>query len=293
MGRNSQRRRNEKRNKNILTIPPAAITLPQESKANKFLNKVWKYIVGIGILLGIGASIPVIIDYFKTDKQKFEDDHFIQGDLKPDKLTTKYNPGDKKVSEHKIKLSVIPPGDTLPKIHGIYIKNFETANVSITIGDHSTFDDPYYYYAGIDVFRTLRKRACNTSSLTVGVADDRLYVNVVFHDINTGQTIGEIEFNHWKLYKENLYDFYSDDQKLEVIDKQHNIVFSLAYEKSRDANAVIIQGYFMDSEKTMVAVTRSPFLAVGYADIKCFDQKDSDYKVAVLKEIAKIKSLIK
>ncbi len=61
----------------------------------------------------------------------------------------------------------------------------------------------------------------------MAVKDNRMYVSIEFKDLLKEETVGVIEYNHWKLYKYNLLDFHNDDNRLEVIDKQNNIVFSI------------------------------------------------------------------
>lgn len=102
---------------------------------------------------------------------------------------------------------------------------------------------------GIKLFSTSLS-GCTDTNLTIGVKDERLYVSTVFKDIEKEETVGSIEFNHWKLFKPNLLDFRNGEQKLEVKDKQNRIVFSVRF--SKDVDAVFISGYFISSKSILI-----------------------------------------
>ena len=107
-------------------------------------------------------------------------------------------------------------------------------------------------YTGVNLFAPLFT-GCTDSKLILGLKDSRIYVSVEFKDLKKEETIGIIEFNHWKLYKENTFDFDNTDEKLQVKDKQNNIVFSIEYDtKPGDDPQININGYFINPKAVLV-----------------------------------------
>ena len=129
--------------------------------------------------------------------------------------------------------------------------------------------------------------------------DDRLYVSAKFLDLENEFEIGEMNYNCWSLYKENLLDYHYDDEKLEVLDKRGNIVFSIAYENLGDPNStadkyVVIAGYFISPSKLLVLNNLEYFNKGRHVDDhshELFNKSDTGYKANALKEIRKIRSI--
>lgn len=55
------------------------------SRLKIFGITLWKVIVGFLLIIGGIASYEPVMNLFKSPKEKYNDDNFIEGDLKPDK----------------------------------------------------------------------------------------------------------------------------------------------------------------------------------------------------------------
>jgi len=110
-------------------------------------------------------------------------------------------------------------------------------------------------------------------------------VSVKFFDLEKDEFIGSIAYNHWNLFTPNLLDFHNDDERLEVKDKQNNIVFSIIYE----GVGVWISGYFIDSKSIIVMPNDPKKSKTGHP--LCLLKTDASWKQKALDEIVVIKSI--
>ena len=126
---------------------------------------------------------------------------------------------------------------------------------------------------------------CPNAKLFLGIKDDRLYVSVKFNDLETGQNIGTIAFNHWKVFLPNLLSYRYDDERLEVRDRQDNIVFSIKYEESNNGKAPkIVIGTYLNSEESVLVCTNT-------WNATCVNKKEKGWKKRALKFIETIESV--
>ena len=261
------------------------------TKKLNFFQRFWKLITGIGLLLAIGVSLFFFIDRYKSPKQKFEEEKLAQGNLNPPILqnfTKEYT-----ISETPPKFYENPPVNTLyPHIKGIYAKNIKNLQyVNVILGSLAVRCLVSDLYNGVNLFSPAFSN-CTDSKLMLGLKDDRLYVSVEFKDLKKEETIGVIEFNHWSLYKDNLLDFNNDDERLEVKDKQNNIVFSIQYfvDMPNDPE-IYIRGYFISPYDILVLTDRAIADKNGVEFNKCLLKTDSNWKQKAEFRIQDIKSI--
>lgn len=89
-------------------------------------------------------------------------------------------------------------------------------------------------------------------SIKFGLKDDRVYVSTEFKDLQKEETIGIIEFNHWKVWKRNRLFYYDDENRLEVRDLQNLKVFSIKYEFDGVLQEIFVSGYFIQPENVAI-----------------------------------------
>jgi hypothetical protein len=259
-------------------------TIPRKYSFMVLFNKSWKVILGIGVLCGIFASLPTIKEIFLTQHEKHIKAHFYEGDIQApifkENIKANYS-----LSESIPNFTIPKVIDNYPLIKGIPIKKQSYTFVFVSGYIFTCFEQDLHN--GIDIFNPLFT-PCSSSHLFLAVKDNRLYVSVEFKDLEKEETIGIIEFNHWKLYKENVLDYNDKDPtKLEVKDKQNNIVFSLKY--SDDTNMVWISGYFIGS-KSIIVMPNDPYKSKSINPY-CVLKADSNWKKKALEEITLIKSI--
>lgn len=285
-----------KRNKlNRNQRPPVNVSsqipsLPR--KKNNLFSITWKVILGIATIAGIISAFPVIEDWISTPKEKYTKDFFVEGDLKPTKLLLQRQESkDYRLSDLPLNFNLTPSEKIEPIIKGIRLRNLHKRKfLYIMAGNVVLKCDIADFYKGVRVF-SKKFEGCSDSNLILGIKDDRLYVSVEFKDFQKEETIGVIEFNHWKLYKPNLFDFDNDDTKLQVRDKQHNTVFSIRYiaaQEPQSINTVILTGYFINPSSVLVLSLDS--LGKGFSEAVCYSKGATNWKTIVLQSIQKINS---
>ncbi len=235
------------------------ISSTKELDGNKFwllkkfskLSKAEKIITGICVLLGgILAAIQIYDRYnpprHLTEREKFDSD-YIDSTLKPPKITSITANGYEELDSPPIFAKGV--NDDFPKIKGIQLKSkrVHLADfVAFHIGKTALLVPWSSLEAGIKISIPVKK-SCNPSYISFGLKDDRVYVSVEFKDLLHEETIGVIEYNKWRLYKKNMFNFHNTVEKLEVIDRQNNIVFSIKFQIGvAKVNTIIVSGYFIN-----------------------------------------------
>lgn len=133
------------------------------------------------------------------------------------------------------------------------------------------------YKQGIDVTPSLIEYAGGQplSDIRLKIIDNRLYVSIEINDLESGEIVGIIDYNHWSLYKKNVLRYHDEGNYLEVIDKYNNVVFSIFFYNS---HTIRIQGYFL----------RKGGITVVGDEIKPFGDSDKKEAMQAIKQIKKI-----
>jgi hypothetical protein len=240
---------------------PVKVIVEEKTKWKKFLIKAGKIIGGISLAIGLLVGVTKLWDWVypkkekviieKTARQKFNED-YIDSSLNPPLLYSNSDSNFYSFLEYPPIFST-PINDNNPFIKGIKIKDTgELSLFSIIIGSKVIIMPVGNLYAGIKMAIPSNAK-CYHSFISFGIKNDRMYVSVEFKDILKEETIGYIEYNHWRLYKPNLFDFKNTDEKLEVIDRQHNIVFSIKYTSDPTLkNVVVVSGYFINQYSIVI-----------------------------------------
>lgn len=276
----------------------------------------WHIITAILTVISLVFGLPAFIDFLKSPKEKYNTETFIEGDLKPARigntsaLSATGDLGDKFTINHTAY-------EHAPKIEGILLKRLkERGTVAVQCGNVMILTSSGALSNGLDILHinendfyratfdtTIKKnsqQSCVPNKIILGLHDNRLYVSVEFKDLKKEETIGNIEFNHWKLYKPNLFDFHNTDSTLQVIDKQNNVVFSVRYVSA--GNCVLINGYLIGDESVYVmprdmTLTSESQIYDTSARIfssdtcVCIYKSDGDWKQKAQKAISKIKRI--
>jgi hypothetical protein len=258
MAKNKRHRKNS--NKKILQPVQVNISLPPINKQGKtkWYNKVWAWIGVAAVLAGLLASYEPIWNIFKSDKEKFEEEYFKQGDLIPpfeyDIDSSKTDRTQEFISEgfidstYDINVSLDTNArattNTAPEIKGILLKDYDyNEDVHIMLGSNVLDWNPK------QVSEISRGIHGGASDFVIygGIKGKRLYLDIEFKDLLKEETIGFIEYNHWKLYKPNMLDYNYTDSSIEVKDKQNNIALSLKYKRVGNEAGIDLAGYFIGS----------------------------------------------
>ncbi len=297
-------------------------------KKNKF--NFWIVVGGIASIITILIAGPQIIHFFSTPHQKYENESFVKGELKPSKISeeadlsepatdnnayyintidTSFSDdghrGDGSLtlfdikSKKKYKINIISTVGTqavngslpfhkidtgnhlYPNIRGILIPNVERLpEIEIRMGAMIIQLPVNFFRVGVNILGLSPYTICADRELVLGVKDNRLYVSTEFKDLQKEEVIGNIEFNHWKLYKPNFLDFRNDDHKLEVRDKQGYIVFSIHFAAP---NKLIVQGYFIGANA--IATVNN------ITDAFCYDKSNPHWRDSAINRISKMKSI--
>lgn len=223
------------------------------AKVSKAAATGWAIFCGFTIFLGAVVAWPDLVKIFSSDKENFEAETVIVGELKPQKLSDnrQYSVLES-VPEYLFdKLKKV---EVYPHVKGIWIKNFsKKEDLAIFLDGKLLRVIKNDLYRGIDLFNPLFD-SCIASHFYMVVKDEKLYISLEFKDLKNEETIGIIDFNHWRLFKENLLSFESTDEKLEVRDKQNNIVLAIRFQDSYQGffGILNISGYFIGSTSILV-----------------------------------------
>jgi hypothetical protein len=243
-----------------------------------FLKRFYVIIIGVIALAGAIPTYQYIKEkYFTSQHDKYINDTFIQGDLTPNN-SIKFSPG-------MFKKLDVPPNfsnfkiQTLPPVNGIHIKFNQSNLLFFVVGEYAFACPKEELEIGISLI--LPKSCDSTSVLSMCVKENRLYVSTEFKDLKNEETVGYMEYNHWKLYRPNLFDYQTDNNRfLQVEDKQNNVIFSIHYWGS---SFVYLAGYFI-SPNSINIIPNYVFLK---AHDTCLLKSDILWKQKSLNLIAK------
>ena len=233
---NSKKNKKKKKQEIKTVIEPVIIKKP-------FFSRAAKIVIAI---VGLIASVLTIVVYWDTIKDwgkskhdKFIDEKFADtGTIQTPTIIPIIN-GDT-TNEKGLIFNTVPLNDSLPKINGIYIKDFDKKKqITFQIGTNKMGVNTKYFYEGISIlqdarmgmlFFSNRSNGSNEKNpdVILGVKDNHLYVSAKFIDLKSEEIIGDMEFNHWKILK-NVYNYKYNDKSIAVQDSQGHVVFFMEY----------------------------------------------------------------
>jgi hypothetical protein len=264
-----------------------------------FFKRFWKLTASLGILIGLIVGINELIQLSKSKKDKYEEENFVEGTLEAPKIES--GSADFSILEYppiftNAVLDTLKASDSiisLPKINGLLIKNMnESEKILFSIGIDNIAQGKLINIP----ISTLKKGIslnissfleCSDKKILMCIKDSRLYISVDFKDLQKEEIIGFIEFNHWKLFKPNLLDFKSDDSRLQVRDRQGNIVFTINYAlNTGNLNTLSIGGYFIGDESVSILTNLGTKYII--ASDTCIRKSDSLWKQKASKIIKRV-----
>jgi hypothetical protein len=251
-----KKKKNNKKNKPVKEIPQV-IVVPQ--KETKF-KQAWNIFASILIVFGAIPTCNFVAEYFKSAKEKREEREFEEGYLKPLPLNLPDSTSPESTTHYisnGIQDTLAENTDTsfgknnsYPLMKGIFIKDLiKKKSISINLGTNIYGASPSELFAGKNIGSVLGFEDMN---IILGAKDDRLYISVEMSDLQRQEHIGIINFNHWVLYMPNLLNYQDDDYRLEVRDKQNNIVLAVKYNQDPDNPEVTLAGYFISPQKILI-----------------------------------------
>ncbi|MBS1773297.1 MAG: hypothetical protein JST82_10565 [Bacteroidetes bacterium] len=310
MPRKKQRKKSPIK-KTVINNPPINDVKPKRSTST--VVTIWGTVIGI-ILTCILGYHSFKEDFIMSDNEKYEKENFVKGELHSRRLYETNNSnntqtdnrgisvntinGDVKyytvdfpsaIGKHKVN-GVLPIYEFVdnkneyPIIKGIKIQNFiNKKEIELHMGTIIFKMQPDFLFEGINILGLSPYTACSDDQdITLGVKDDRLYISTQFKDIKNEDVIGDIEFNHWKMFKPNFLKINQDDSSFEVFDRQGYNAFAIRF---FEPNKLVVQGYFVGS--STIAVVNN------IESIPCIDKSDIHWKDSAIRAIKKTKSIFK
>jgi hypothetical protein len=281
-----QRRREQRKKLKVTVVQAVERTSPQIAKPKKrvnFLLTTKRISVVILFIIALITFYFTFITQNLSQKERYYKDNVFEGDLQPDKLHP--------VTDSVYSVLENPPiftqpikGDTLPTVKGLLMRNEKSNSIILFVGGCATFLDKSILRKGIK-FKLPVISKNHFGQISLGIKDDRVYTSVEFKDIITENTAGYLEYNHWKVFSYNTLEYpKNDDNRLEVRDKQNNIIFSIKYELDDKLNEFIfINGYFLEPKNgiTILAWNRDTHLKEMDTSFLCSDAnwKENAYKL--------------
>jgi hypothetical protein len=265
--------------KNSIVDEPVKVT---ERKVD-----VWKILGVIATITAIILSVNPIKDLFLTKKEKWDIEKTEQGTIEFPKITPA-NPYENNNAEFRNRFIYNHQTYHYPQVKGIYIKNLENMgsndDIRFAISTNIIGFPKQQLESGINITSLLPN--CDTVTKVWAISlKNRVYISAKFVDLRTGNEIGEMEFNHWKLYREEFMDYTYGEDRFEVNDKQGNIVFSIANISSGGNVTIAISGYF-NSPNSISIYDDNVF-----SEYNCIQKSDSNWLRKAEIRVSKIKSV--
>jgi hypothetical protein len=258
MARSRSRPKNKPRNKSKPSKPlqKKEPEIKEETQENTTSKSLWakiklhwkRFVAGFGvIMLFVGAYFTFKNDIrksFESEHETYERESFIKGIFIPDAIN--------------------------------HVDSF----ITIAYGTNQNFQFPKQFMKEGVLFNPnffgCKRDSTTPFNLRLLLRDNRLYIATTFKDIQKNEVVGVIEYESWKLKKDNLFDFIETDRSLRVIDRGGNVIFSLQYVFP---NKLLLHGYSISEKCIFVLGT-----GIGVYNIESKD--------LALNAIKKISSLI-
>lgn len=232
----------------------------------RFITSIWGIVSALCVLSAGFIWRDEIHKLFSTKHDLFSEKNMISGDIKSPKISDKIKSDtsdvEKKVefinnniikidtSREKIDYSV--QKKKYPPLRGIYINGLsKMANLSFKVGTDVSTISVAPLYKGIDILRPI-SLCGNDFHVGIAAINDRLFVSCSFSDLQTGDKIGEMRYNHWEIYNGKYSDFRCTDESFEVFDNKGYVAFSISYSKESGTPFVSIAGYLMSPNNVLV-----------------------------------------
>lgn len=256
----------KKKGKNRKKYPPPSANNPAVSnmsfnheppKKKKWWQKGWAIVMGIFLILGGLAGLKPVRELFMSKHAVYEQENFDTGTLKSLKI------GDVSLDYDTLELQDRPifnkaRRDTLPLVKGIKIKDTSPGeNIKVLVGSGVWFLSKDILKKGIKIFDADTTSECSETKLNLILHDGRIYASAEFRDFKNEEIVGTMNYNYWKVYLKNLLTYRYDDYKLEVLDKQGYVIFSIAFHDNdvSPTGVVSVSGYFMNPQSVLIVNT--------------------------------------
>jgi hypothetical protein len=275
MGKDS--RRKDKR-RNDLTNQPIVPPSPPKNKRPSFKDVIAIGGTIVGLILAV-THWDDIKQIFRSVSQKQVHEKFYTGKLNPEK-TENYTPVDR---EYYLD-SLLNAPNKGPQIKGILLKDSIRHGGLVVSFESNQFEaDSLQMATGRAAFEN-NMMFCEATHIVFAMKDRRVYISLEIKSIVNDETLAIIEFNHWKLFKDNLLRFKNDDERLEVRDRHDNVALALKYVGS---STIEISGYFIGSVSVLVLGKDKTL----QSDSTCFWKKSPIWRVDAEKRIQSIHSI--
>jgi hypothetical protein len=288
MGKKS-RRKQKRREARIRQIAQAEIQAAEKPKKRIGIVGWSGIIAAIVAIFLVPAYWEPLKRTFMSKKQRNEYDNFDTGTLKPAPLDTSLVKSetaqqtflDTSGKTPHVSTNVVEPPEG-PPIKGILIFDSVKTVLLFQWGTNNFGFTMKQLEDGVTIDRMVH--VCGPVDVKFKVKDNRIYTSAKFNSILNEENIGTMEYNHWRVYLPNLMDYDHDEERLQVRDKQSNIVFSIQYLGN---GRVSIAGYFVDEDKIFVLVNdptvQTPFI--------CVPKKDPEWRSKAAAKIKQIKPI--
>lgn len=260
-GRKTPRSQTVSQNNNATGVPPLPPPDNNLQGVSGLFKKFYKLILLLGAIFTVWIGLDFACNKMKSQKEldreaKLPQGEFILPQMKIDSNDDNQN--------FELPQTLISPGivdkadsDSFPHIRGILVHNYkQKKHLRIIFGDTVYYADAKKLQTGITISAG---GACGEHAIRLGLYNDRIYISTEFKDLMNGNFVGEINYNKWKLFKENFLDYDNSDESLVVFDKRNNIIFDMiCFDQIDDDIILAIRGYFMSPFGVMV-VNTDPF----------------------------------
>jgi len=239
-------------------------------------KEYWKIFLEI---IAAATFFYLLYDRYKPKKIKYDDEKTIQGDIHSPKIS------------NEAQLESVPQFYDNPYANnnliarGIYVNNLSKREVLKIVIGHLEVDIPILdLYKGINLWTYAFGFCGNDGALWLIAREDRLYASAKFMDLQGGFKIGEIEYNHWKLFDGKYLDYFCDNENFEVQDHQGYIPFTMSFSENAKSAFVLISGYIISPTNVLV---------LNGDNMSCIPKLRKNWKEEAEIEINKIKSVVK
>jgi hypothetical protein len=239
------------------------------SRVIEFIGKRWKIIIGLGALAALLWNSRNLYEWFKSPHQKYEEARTETDVLKAPPVVKQAPPlhPNYRVLEKQPTFFSIPPIEKDKVFNGILLDSAALVDgVKFVITGHLLSIPVDSLRLGV----TIPLPITNGSQLPISMYQDlnllvkknRLYTSIEFRDLQTGHLAGKLEYNKWTLYTDEIRDYHPTDDKLEVIDKEGYIMFSLDYSPmfahttGQPWNVIQIAGYLVNESSVLVLANK-------------------------------------